>query len=79
MRKITAYNPKQHPSMLQVATSLSDDVNVVVERKAWCSTMDGENTNAKPRVKKLKYSVPNRYMRPVLAQLDVQRDASAYG
>jgi serine/threonine protein kinase len=65
-RKLTAHNPEQRPSMLQVAASLSDvsDVeNVIVERKALRSLQDtvgADGENSKPsRVKRQKLSVPD--------------------
>ncbi len=55
-RKPTAHNPDQRSSMLQVAASLSDMVNVAVEGKASRSlqdTIEVDRENAKPpRVKK---------------------------
>jgi serine/threonine protein kinase len=60
-RKLTAYNPEQRPSMLQVAASIPDVANVVVERKALRSLqdmMEVDGDDAKPSsVKKQKLSV----------------------
>jgi serine/threonine protein kinase len=59
--KLTAHNPNQRPSMLQVAGSLSDVANVAVEKKASRCLQDTEEAggeNAKPpRAKKQKVSV----------------------
>jgi len=61
-RKLTAHNPEQRSSMLQVAASLSDVANVAVEGKASRSlqaTVEVDGENAKPpRVKRQKRSVP---------------------
>ena len=60
-RKLTTHNPEQHPSMLQVATLLSDTANVAVERKALRfvqDTTEGDGENR--RVKRQKFSVPYR-------------------
>ncbi len=63
-RKLITHNPEWRSSMLQVAASLSDVVNVAVERKASRSLqdtaeVDGENVKSL-RVKKQKLSVPDR-------------------
>jgi len=59
-RKLTARDPEQRSSMLQVAQSVSDVVNVVVERKASRSLQDTvgvDGENVKPqRAKKQKLS-----------------------
>jgi serine/threonine protein kinase len=60
-RKLTAYNPEQRPSMLQVNASLSGVASVVVERKTSRSlqdTVDGENEKL-PALKKQKRFVSN--------------------
>ena len=61
-RKLTAHDPEQRPSMLQVAESLLDVANVAVRRKAPRSpqdTVDVDRENAEPpRAKKQKLSVP---------------------
>jgi serine/threonine protein kinase len=75
-RKLTAYNPEQRPSMLQVAApflGVSDVANVVAERKASRSLhdtvgVDGENVKP-PGVKRQKLSVPDGRMRDALAEL----------
>jgi len=62
-RKLTAHNPEQRPSMLQVAAPLSDVANVVVERKAWRPlqvTVEDDGEDAQPPMKKQKLSVPDR-------------------
>jgi Protein kinase domain len=60
-RKLTAHNPEQRSSMLQVAASLSDVAKVAVERKALQFLQDAvevDGENAKPSsVKKQKLSV----------------------
>jgi serine/threonine protein kinase len=59
-RKLTAHNPEQRSSMLQVAASLSDVANVAVERKVSRSlqdTVEVDGENAKPPLKKQKLSV----------------------
>jgi hypothetical protein len=59
-RKLTAYNPGQRPSMIQVAASLSDVANVAVE-KAWRPLQVGEEGDAKPPVlKEQNLSVSDR-------------------
>jgi hypothetical protein len=61
-RKLTAHDPAQRSSMLQVAESLSDVANVAVRRKASRSlrdTVDVDREKAEPpRAKKQKLSVP---------------------
>jgi serine/threonine protein kinase len=61
-RKLTADDPDQRPSMLQVAESLSDVVNVTVKRKALRSlqdTVEVDGENAKPpNSKKLRLDGP---------------------
>ena len=74
-RKLTAHNPEQRLSMLQVATSLSDEENVAVKRKASRSLkdtveVDGENEKS-PMVKKKKPSVPDRNKMVVLTSDDL--------
>jgi serine/threonine protein kinase len=59
-RKLTAHNPEQRSSMLQVAASLSDVAKVAVERKALQlqDAVEVDRENAKPsNVKKQKLSV----------------------
>jgi len=54
-RKLTAHNPEQRWSMLQVAASLSDVANVAVERKTLRSQQEVDGENARPlRVKRQK-------------------------
>jgi len=60
-RKLTTHNPERRSSMLQVAASLSDVVNVAVKRKASRSLqdtveVDGENAK-RPSAKKQELSV----------------------
>ncbi len=68
-RKLITHNPEWRSSMLQVAASLSDVVNVAVEKKASRSLqdtaeVDGENVKTL-RVKKQKLSVPDRMCREI--------------
>jgi serine/threonine protein kinase len=61
-RNLSAHNPERRLSVLQVAASLSDVVNVAVEMKVSRSLedtveVDGENAKV-PRAKKQKLSVP---------------------
>jgi serine/threonine protein kinase len=61
-RKLSTHTPEWRLSLLQVAASLSDVVNVAVETKVSryledTVEVDGENAKA-PRVKKQKLSVP---------------------
>jgi serine/threonine protein kinase len=74
-RKLTAYDPEQRPSMLQVAapfSDVSDVADVAVERKVLCSLqntvgVDGENAKP-PGVKRQKLSVPDEKKREPLAE-----------
>ena len=63
-RKLTVHDPNQRPSMVQVAASLWDVVNVVVERKPTQSlqdTVEVEGAIGKPPVaKKRKLSVADQ-------------------
>ncbi len=62
--KLTTHNPELRLSLLQVVASLSDVVNIAVERKATRSLqgtveVDGEDAKS-PRVKKQKLSARDR-------------------
>jgi len=65
-RKLTAYNPEQRLSMLQVIPSLSDVANIAVDRKASRSledTMEVDRENVMPATVKLKLSAPDGVLR----------------
>lgn len=59
-RRLSAHNPDQRPSMLQVAGSLSDVANVAVEKasRSLQDTVEVDGENAKPpRAKRRTISV----------------------
>ncbi|KAH9988475.1 hypothetical protein BJV74DRAFT_839579 [Russula compacta] len=71
-RKLTVRNPDQRSSMLQVAASFSDVVNVAVKRKASRSLQDIVEVEGEigkpPEAKKQKLSVADQNERVVSAE-----------